>query len=86
MVRCRPLSWDGRRLAYGDPMLETVEWAVDGSSLIGPLAKGDVVACHWDWVCDRLSPERLERLQRWTARQLDLVNRVPHPAPGNVLG
>lgn len=85
VVRCRPLTWNGRRLDYGDPILETVEWAVAGSSLFGPLAKGDVVACHWDWVCDRLPPERLERLQAWTARQLDLVNRVPHPAPGNVL-
>ena len=86
VVHNRLLTWDGRRLGYGEPISETVRWAVDGASLGDPVGPGDVVALHWDWVCDRLSPGRLKNLQAWTARQIDLVNAVAHPAPSNVLG
>jgi hypothetical protein len=37
-------------------------------------------------VCDRLSPGRLKNLKAWTAKHIDLVNALPHPAPSNVLG
>jgi hypothetical protein len=85
VVRNRLLHWDGRRLGYGEPVAETVRWAFDGASLSDPIVPGDVVALHWDWVCDRMTPDRLGRLQAWTAKHLDLVNALPHPAPGNVL-
>ena len=32
-VECRPLTWDGRRLDYGPPEVETVVRAVDGVGL-----------------------------------------------------
>lgn len=85
VVRNRLLHWDGRRLGYGDEVVETVEWAIEGTSLAGPIAAGDTVAMHWDWICDRLSGARLRRLQGWTQRHIDLVNSLPHPAPGEVL-
>jgi hypothetical protein len=86
IVRNRLLSWDGNAIGYGAPVTETVQWAVEGSALGAGPAPGDVVALHWDWICDRLSPERLRRLQAWTRKHLDLVNATPHPAPAHVLG
>ena len=85
VVRSRPLSWDGRRLVLGLPRPERVRVASAGLGLAAPLAVGDWCALHWDWVCDVLSPARLAALQHYSARQLDLVNSRPVPAPATVL-
>ena len=37
---------------------------------------GDVVALHWGWACERLSPSRLAWLQNVTDRQLDALARA----------
>jgi hypothetical protein len=86
VVQNRLLTWDGRRLDYGEPVSETVRWAMDGASITEAITPGDVVALHWDWVCDRLSPARLHNLQTWTAKTLAMIDGLPHPAPSNVLG
>jgi hypothetical protein len=85
VVSSRPLVWDGRALGYGPLREETVTWGRDGVGLGAPLQPGDVVAMHWEWVCDRLSERRLARLRRWTRHHLDIVNGTPHPAPAAVL-
>lgn len=69
-VSTSPLDWDGARLAAGPVVEERARWSVDGLSLIPEPAVGDVVALHWDWVCDVLTApqadvvERLESAQR----------------------
>ncbi len=75
VVRSRPLSWDGRSLTLDPPRPETAVTADSGYGLAGPIAPGDQVALHWDWVCEHLTPNRLRWLRRLTAAQLDLVNR-----------
>ncbi|MEP6852928.1 MAG: DUF6390 family protein [bacterium] len=75
-VRSRLLTWDGRRLGLGEPVSEVVRWSAAGQALSGPRRPdpGDVVALHWEWVCERLTPEQVDGLDRYTARQLDLTN------------
>lgn len=86
LVRSRPLTWDGRRLALGMPVVEEATLGQDGRGLVArPVRRGDWCALHWDWVCDVLSPARLAALQRYTARQLVVVNNLPYPAPATVL-
>ncbi|MCB0995071.1 MAG: hypothetical protein KDB21_08280 [Acidimicrobiales bacterium] len=68
-VLCRPLEWDGVRLMLGaarpeEAILSTVEVTV-----------GDVVALHWDWVCQVLAPRQAGWLDRVTMQQLALVER-----------
>jgi hypothetical protein len=63
VVERTPLEWVGSRLLYGAPVVETVTSPVE-------LAVGDVVAVHWDWVCERLDASQLGWLQRVTNRQL----------------
>lgn len=70
----RPLVWDGGRLVLGDPVVETVRTAVDGLGLASPVRPGDLVALHWDWVCDVVTPEQQAALERWSAGQLAVVN------------
>jgi len=74
LISSRPLTWDGRRLALGRPWDEWVTWSSGGLSPIAVPRAGDIVAAHWDWVCDRLDPFRLRNLQAWTAHTLRLVN------------
>jgi hypothetical protein len=83
VVDSAPLTWDGHRLGLGAPRPETVTVAHDGRSLVPTPAPGDLVACHWDWLCHRLTPRQARHLRNETAAQLHLVNRelaVPPPA------
>ncbi|HEU5036636.1 MAG TPA: DUF6390 family protein [Nocardioides sp.] len=76
-----PLVWDGRRLVLGDP--------VDEAATVGPhhrdLQPGSWCSLHWDWVCEALDVGSLARLQRYTLRQLDVVNSAAVPGPATVL-
>lgn len=63
------LTWDGAALRPGQPVGERVRWAVDGASLMEAPQVGDLVALHWDWVCDTLSEEQAARIDRLEAAQ-----------------
>ncbi|MGE3588083.1 MAG: DUF6390 family protein [Ilumatobacteraceae bacterium] len=64
LVRRAPLVWAGSRLQYGTPVIEPV----DSQIVVEP---GDVVAVHWDWICERLDARRLGWLRRVTDEQLN---------------
>jgi hypothetical protein len=74
-VHTQTLTWDGVVLGLGDAQRETVRWAESGRSLSAPLAPGDWVSLHWDWVCDKLTAAQLDSLRRFTTRQLAATNR-----------
>jgi hypothetical protein len=73
-VESRPLTWDGARLGLGDPQMESVRWSSGGMSLVGTPVAGDVVAMHWDWACERLTPDRIDALADSTSHALDMAN------------
>lgn len=83
VVRTRPLCWDGQALSLGPPREERARWAQDGRSLLGSVSPGEVVALHWDWICDRLTPDQAAALTARTQAQLDLTNsaRPAHRVP-----
>ncbi|WP_151081925.1 DUF6390 family protein [Nocardioides cynanchi] len=64
------LAWDGAALAPGPVVDEVARWSSGGLSLIGAPAVDDVVALHWDWVCEVLTVDQAERIRR-----LDEVRR-----------
>ncbi|MBR7827031.1 hypothetical protein KDK95_12005 [Actinospica sp. MGRD01-02] len=87
VVRYRPLTYDGGDLGFGDPVTETARRSADGLGYLGELAVGDWVSLHWDWVCDILTPTRLNALRHYTLRQLEITNhRVEHSGAAEVLG
>jgi hypothetical protein len=56
-------------------------------SLLAPPQPGDWVSMHWEWVCDRLTPEQLTSLRRYTVFHLSMVNdRLSHPGAKIALG
>jgi hypothetical protein len=81
LVRSRPLLWTGAALTPGEARDEVVSWAAGGRSLLAGLAPGDLVALHWDWVCDVLTEEQGARLEDLEAGRRDAVC-VPGPAAG----
>lgn len=62
-VRRTPLVWSGSRLVPGSPVVESVETPFH-------VEPGDVVAVHWDWICERLDRRQVAWLRRVTDRQL----------------
>ena len=74
-VTSPPLSWDGTTITLAPVRSEQARITVDGRALTDTVGPGDWVALHWDWVCDRLTADQVERLQYFTARQLDITNR-----------
>jgi hypothetical protein len=74
-VRSQPLTWDGHRLALGAERIEAVRWARGGHERPDVPDVGELVSCHWDWVCDRLTRDQLAHLRTRSGRQLDIANR-----------
>ncbi len=77
----RTLEFRADRLVLGAARSERARRAVDGVGILDDLGIGEIVSLHWDWVCERLSPRRLARLRRATARNLAAVNSLPIPGP-----
>ncbi len=83
-VRSAPLCFDDTRLTLGRERIEEARRPVRDLALGAALVPGDLVALHWNWVCDRLSSEALSRLSECTMRNLEAVNsgRPPVAAAG----
>ncbi len=84
-VESRGLELVGRHLLVGGPRVEVVRRGVNGVGLVDQLDVGDFVALHWDWVCQRLSPEALRRLQAATRDNLRAVNTLEMSPPAAAL-
>jgi len=76
-VTSRRLVWDGEALDGGPEVTEQARWSVGGRTLIAEPAVGDVVALHWDWVCDVLTPEQGRRVAEIEATQLVALGLTP---------
>lgn len=86
VVRSRPLAFDGRHLALGEPTTESAARSVDGNGYLRDLSVGDWVSLHWDWVCDVLTRPQLNALHHYTLRQLAITNhRVENNAAARAL-
>jgi hypothetical protein len=69
VVTSRPLVWDGTGLREGDRVPETARWSHAGAALIGEPRVGDLVALHWDWVCEVLAPGQVRAIEERERRQ-----------------
>jgi Family of unknown function (DUF6390) len=87
VVESRPLTWDGRRLDYGTPEIETAVRSINGVGMVSGLTVGDRVSLHWEWICDRLTESQLRALRHYTDRHLAIVNNAgSHSGPATMLG
>jgi hypothetical protein len=76
VVNAVPLVMVDGRLELGLARPERVQAWRDGVAFVGGAEPGDVIASHWSWACDRLSPEQLGGLVSWTTHQLAIANQT----------
>ncbi|MBA2464797.1 MAG: hypothetical protein H0V42_07470 [Nocardioidaceae bacterium] len=72
-VQSRPLSWSDGQLTEAPPAVERARWSTGGRSLIDCPAVGDLVALHWDWVCEVLTADQSDRIRSAENAQLDAL-------------
>jgi hypothetical protein len=72
-VRGRRLTWNGVAVGLGPLAVERATLAIDGQGFVPDVRPGETVALHWDWVCDRLTPDQLSALCHYTERHLALA-------------
>ena len=67
------LTYDGTGLHLGAADTETVRWRAGAMTLPEPPREGDMVAVHWNWVCERITAAEAAALSDATDRALALV-------------
>jgi hypothetical protein len=75
LVESQPLSWDGRRLQLGPQRVEAVDAPIDPA--LPEVTTGDLVAMHWNYVCQQITEGQLRLLRHYHDRHLAIANRAP---------
>jgi hypothetical protein len=73
LVESSPLVWDGRRLDVGPTRVEAVSPPLGA----GEIGVGDLVAMHWDFVCQRITSRQEQELHRYHELHLAIANSSP---------
>jgi hypothetical protein len=76
IVSAASLAMVEGRLRLASPQLEMVSRWVDGTGFVYDVSPGEMVAIHWSWACDRLTPRQLHNLVAWTRLALWVTNRA----------
>jgi hypothetical protein len=70
----QPIKLEEGRLTLGPPETRIVTRQVNGRGFANDAHVGDWVSIHWGWVCEVLTPRRLEHLEHYTRHSLALAN------------
>lgn len=73
-VEYQPLTISGNKLELGQPIKKEVYSEINNKAFVKELKEGDWVSLHWSWVCDFLTNEQVENLNKWTKYNLALAN------------
>jgi hypothetical protein len=71
LVESQPLAWDGKHLHLGLEHIESVQPPIDSE---GPIQVGDLVAMHWNYICQRLSDNEYLYLRRYHDHHMAIAN------------
>ena len=74
LIEYQPLVIKDNKLTLGDWTEKEVWCEINNQAFIGQPKVGDLVSLHWDWVCDFLTPDQTDNLNKWTKYNLALVN------------
>ena len=58
LVRMAHLEYDGSVLSLGTAREERIPHRIEGATFLDAVAPGDLVAVHWGFACDQLTPRR----------------------------
>jgi hypothetical protein len=74
IVEYQPLIVMGNKVEIGEMAEKEVFCEMDKKAFVKEPKIGDWVSLHWSWVCDFLSKEQVENLNKWTKYNLALAN------------
>lgn len=69
LVQSTHLRWDGIATVSGPQQVERVRWSSDGMALWDGPRTGDLVAIHFDWICEVLTDEQCRQIETLDAKQ-----------------
>lgn len=73
-VSSNPLVIEDGKLKLGAFVEKEVLWKQQDQSFIKDIKPGNIVTIHWDWVCEVISKQQLQKLKYYTQKSLDFVN------------
>jgi hypothetical protein len=76
VVSAASLEMVDGRLRLAVPRPEIVSRWLDGTGFVDEVQPGEMVAIHWSWACDRLTPRQLRNLVAWTRLAMWVTNRT----------
>lgn len=71
VIKSPRLAYQKNRLVLGSPVLKTVR------ALAMPLNYGDLVSCHWSYICEKINRKKLRDLKYYTLQAISAAN---HPS------
>jgi poly-beta-hydroxybutyrate-responsive repressor len=76
VVDRQPLLMQEGKLVLGPPQVTPVVRLFDGHGFVSELEPGDAVSLHWGWVCERITPDQVRSLERYTGQHLAIANQT----------
>ena len=73
-VDYQPLVFLGDKLELGGLVQKEVFCEFNDKAFVKQPKAGDWVSLHWSWVCDFLTKDQVDNLQKWTKHNLSLAN------------
>jgi hypothetical protein len=74
IVEARPLTLQNGKLALAPPISRRVLRQIDDKGFTHNAQSGDWISVHWNWACEVLQPEQVQRLERYTRQHIQLAN------------
>jgi hydrogenase maturation factor len=75
LVDWQPLMIKNDMLMQGTAVNREVLTQFNDQGFVKDLKVGDIVTIHWGWVCERINPEQLKNLQKYTKQSLMIFNQ-----------
>ena len=73
-VETEPLIYIEGKLRLGEPMMRKIARNLESTIEIDELKIGDLVSMHWNVICERITPENVRTLKKYTLRHVVLAN------------
>ena len=77
LVEYKPVITDNNKIKLGKTKLKRIKYHKE---FFNDMKKGDFVSIHWDLAIERLNKDRLRNLEKYTLKNIEVMNSV-YPTP-----
>jgi len=73
-VKTQELVYKDGKLSLKAGVIKDISWRIGDKKLIKGIKKEDLITFHWGWVCEKVSKNQIENLEKYTKYHLRLAN------------